>query len=275
MQKLISISIVILLAYGGLVLAAYLFQRNLQYFPSTARVAPRDAGLQNVRELTLTTPDSETLIAWHALAAPNMPTILYFHGNALGLVDRAERIARYQALGFGFFISAYRGYAGSTGTPSEQALIADAHLIYNHVRNLGVESQDIVLFGESLGTGVATQLAAKVDVGALILESPFTSTADVGSLKYPFLPVHWLMHDQFRSDQHIKKINVPILIVHGEKDKVVPAHMGAEMYDLANDPKEFMLIPESGHIGHDQFGMIQKVEVFLSRHLKSRKSTVE
>ena len=97
MQKLISISIVILLAYGGLVLAAYLFQRNLQYFPSTARVAPRDAGLQNVRELTLTTPDSETLIAWHALAAPNMPTILYFHGNALGLVTgpNVSRVIRH------------------------------------------------------------------------------------------------------------------------------------------------------------------------------------
>jgi uncharacterized protein len=257
----------VLAFYIVVIFAAYAFQRKLQYFPSTERIAPAKAGLSDVQEIILTTPDTEKLVAWYTQASKNKPTILYFHGNAAGLIDRAERMGKYQALGFGFFMPAYRGFAGSSGSPSEKALIADARLAYEYLLKRGVRPEDIVVFGESLGTSVATQLAASVKVGAVILESPFTSAANMGALLYPFLPVRYLMNDQYRSDQYISSITAPVLVIHGGRDEVVPLAMGKQMFKLANQPKQFVLLPEAGHNDHDQFGLIAKVQEFTAKNV--------
>lgn len=253
--------------YVAVVLAVYVFQRKLQYFPSPERISPVQAGLTNVQELELVTPDGEKLIAWYAPAAANQTTILYFHGNGAGLIDRAERMGKYQALGIGFFIAAYRSYAGSSGSPSEAALIADSRLAYDHLLKLGIDPANIVAFGESLGTAVAIQLATNVKVAALILESPFTSAVNVGALRYPFLPVSYLMKDQYLSEQYIGKVAAPVLVVHGGRDQIVPLNMGRKMFELANEPKEFVLLSEAGHNNHDQFGLISQVRAFISKHV--------
>jgi len=270
MRTFLNFAGVVLALYVVVIFAAYAFQRKLQYFPSTQRIAPVNAGLSNVQEIILATPDAEKLIAWYAPAAKNKPTILYFHGNGAGLIDRAERMGKYQASGLGFFIPAYRGFAGSSGAPSEKALIADARLAYDYLLKQGVRPEDIVVFGESLGTSVATQLAASVKVGALILESPFTSAANVGALRYPFLPVRYLMKDQYRSNQFISSITVPVLVVHGGRDEVVPLAMGRQMFKLANAPKEFILLPEAGHNDHDRFGLIAKVQAFIAKYVSTK-----
>ena len=267
MRTLVNYAGLALVIYAAVVFAAYLFQRKLQYFPSTQRIAPVQAGLANVEEIVLETPDGERLIAWYARAAVGKPTILYFHGNGAGLINRAERLSRYQALGYGFFIPAYRSFAGSSGVPSEEALIADSRLAYDYLLRQKTRPENIVVFGESLGTSVATQLATSVKVAAVVLESPFTSAVDVGALRYPFLPVRYLMQDQYRSDQYIAKVTAPVLVVHGGRDRVVPLDMGKQMFKLANEPKEFILLPEAGHNDHDQFGLVAKVQMFISKHV--------
>jgi len=267
MRTLVNFAGVALALYVVVVIAAYAFQRQLQYFPSTERIAPNAAGLSNVQEIILTTPDAERLVAWYAPAANNKPTILYFHGNGAGLIDRAERMGKYQAEGFGFFIPAYRSYAGSSGSPSEEALIKDARLAYDYLLKQGVRPEDIVVFGESLGSSVAIQLAVSVKVGAVVLESPFTSAANVGALRYPFLPVRYLMKDQYRSQQYIASLKVPVLVIHGGRDEVVPLVMGKQMFELGNEPKEFILLPEAGHNNHDQFGLVSKVQAFIQKYV--------
>ena len=267
MRALANYAGLALAIYAAVVFAAYLFQRKLQYFPSTERIAPAQAGLANVEEIVLETPDGERLIAWYASAQEGKPTLLYFHGNGAGLIDRADRLGKYQALGYGFFIAAYRSFAGSSGRPSEEALIADSRLAYDYLLKQNIKPENIVVFGESLGSSMATQLAASVKVGAVVLESAFTSAANVGALRYPFLPVNYLMKDQYRSDQYIGKVTVPVLVVHGGKDRVVPLEMGREMFELANEPKEFILLPEAGHNDHDQFGLVAKVQAFISKHV--------
>ncbi len=267
MRTLVNYVGLVLVIYAAVVFAAYLFQRKLQYFPSPERVAPIEAGLKNIEEIVLETPDGERLIAWYARAAEGKPTILYFHGNGAGLINRAERLGKYQALGYGFFIAAYRSFAGSSGRPSEKALIADSRLVYDYLLKQDLKPENIVVFGESLGTSVATQLAAAVKVAAVVLESPFTSAANVGALRYPFLPVRYLMQDQFRSDQYIAKVTAPVLVVHGGRDNVVPLDMGKQMFELANEPKEFILLREAGHNNHDQFGLVAKVQMFISKNV--------
>lgn len=272
MQILMKIAGFIFIGYGLIVVIVYVFQRNLQYFPATEYISAQQAGLKLVEDIQLKTSDEETLVAWYAPAASGKPTILYFHGNAAGLINRAERMGKYQARGFGFFIAAYRSFAGSTGSPSETALIADAHLAYEYLLSHGVKSENIVVFGESLGTGVAVQLATSIKVGAVILESPYMSAVAMGALRYPYLPVKYLMVDQFKSDQYIGKLKVPVMVVHGGHDQVVPLAMGRQMFDLAPEPKEFILISEAGHNGHDAFGLIDKVVAFITKHLPTKKA---
>jgi len=267
MRTLVNYAGLVLVLYAAVVFTVYLVQRKLQYFPSPERITPVQAGLENVEEIVLETPDGERLVTWYARAAGGKPTILYFHGNGAGLIDRAERLGKYQAQGYGFFIPAYRSFAGSSGSPSEEALIADSRLAYNYLLKQNLKPENIVVFGESLGTAMAVRLAASVKVGAVVLESPFTSAVNVGALSYPFLPVKFLMKDQYRSDRYIARVKAPVLVVHGGKDSVVPLDMGKKMFELANEPKEFILLPEASHNDHDQFGLVAKVLAFISKNL--------
>jgi uncharacterized protein len=238
------------LACGVLaVLAAiWLGQRRVIYRPDTERVPPETEGLAGVTEVLLSTSDGERLVMWHAPAGHQAVTVLYFHGNGAGLSDRTIRIRLLQAAGYGVLIMAYRGYAGSTGNPSETANIADAKAAYAWLRATGVTSEAIVLFGESLGTGVAVQVAACEPVAAVILDSPFTSLVDVAAIHFPYLPIRLLMRDRYLSIDHIADIHVPLLIVHGEQDRVVPFVLGQRLFAAAKEPKRFVGFPGVGHL---------------------------
>lgn len=137
----------VLLAAGLIGLVA-VYQRSLLYFPDPQRHRPSDAYLAKVHEVVLDTPDGEHLIAWHLPAAAGKPTFLYFHGNGGGLLTRSERFKYFEHLGYGLFMQSYRGFSGSTGTTSEQALFADARLAYDHLRGQGLSPRDIALYGE-------------------------------------------------------------------------------------------------------------------------------
>jgi fermentation-respiration switch protein FrsA (DUF1100 family) len=256
--------LVLAVLYGGLVALMYVFQRALMYFPDARRTLPAQAGLPQAEEITLTSSDGETLIAWHVAPRAGKPVVLYFHGNGGALNLRVERFHWLIADGTGLVALSYRGYGGSTGRPSEQGLIRDAIAAYDFAVKRYAPAR-IVLWGESLGTAVAIALAADHKVGGLMLDAPFTSAADVGAAVYPFVPVRWLIKDPFRSDLRIAHVSAPILIRHGERDWVVPIRFGEQLFALAREPKRFLRVPEAGHEDLDEHGSAEAVKKFLAQ----------
>jgi uncharacterized protein len=251
--------------YGAVVGLAYWQQRALIYHPGGARTEPSQAGLANVADLTLVTPDGERLVAWWSKAAPGKPTLLYFHGNAGHLSERSERIRFFQQAGVGMLMLAYRGFSGSTGKPSEAANVADALLAFDHLLANGVRKQDIVVFGESLGTGVAVQVAGlRQGFAGLVLDSPFTSMADAGAHHFWWLPVQLLISDRYDSRSRIGALHVPLLVLHGEADFTVPTAMGRAIFAAANEPKRIVTFPGAQHILHAQFGSLEIVRDFAT-----------
>lgn len=233
--------------YLLIALAVFVLQRRLQYFPDTHRTSPAEAGLQGVRLIPLTAADGINTALWYAPAAAGKPTVLYFQGNGGGLAQRADRLAFYQSQGLGAAFLSYRGYNGSTDAISEAGLIADATAAYDWLAAQGIPPHQIALVGESLGTGVAVQLAARRPVGAVALEAPYTSTADIAAQIYWWLPVRLLMKDQFQSIQHIGQINAPLLIQHGTADQTIPFASGTQLFNAAAQPKTLLPLPGQGH----------------------------
>ena len=248
--------------YGGFVALIYAAQRSLMYFPERLRTAPAAAGLGMAEELMLDTADGEKVIVWHVPPRGDKPVVLYFHGNGGSLRLRVDRFRALTADGTGLVALSYRGYGGSTGSPSETGLIADGEAAYGFA-NARYPAERIAIWGESLGSGVAVALASTRKVGRLILESPFTSAADVGARVCWFLPVRLMMKDPFFSDARIGKVAAPVLIMHGEQDDVVPFALGERLYALANEPKRFVRFPDGGHDNLDQYGAQAAVRQFL------------
>lgn len=267
MATLKSVLLVALVCYLGLVAIMYLAQRTLMYFPYTVRMPPEDAGFPQASEVELKAADGVRTLAWTVSPKPGKPVILYFHGNGGSL---AHRVARFRKLiddGTGLVALSYRGYGGSAGSPTEDGLIADGRAAYDVARSKYPDAK-IVLWGESLGTGVAVAIAGEHDVAAVVLEAPFTSAADVAFSAYPFLPVSLLMKDQFRSDGRIGKVTAPVLIMHGARDRVVPFRLGERLYAMTNEPKAFVRFPDGGHEDLDRFDHLQAAREFLAQHLR-------
>jgi fermentation-respiration switch protein FrsA (DUF1100 family) len=255
------------LGYGGLVALMYVAQRAFMYFPETARTPPAAAGLPQAEEVILASADGERLLAWHVPPQADKPIIIYFHGNGGALRYRAARFRALVADGTGLLALSYRGYGGSSGYPSEAGLLADAAAAYAFAATR-CPGERIALWGESIGSGVAVAIAGEHRIGALILEAPFTSAADVAAAALPFLPVRLLMKDQFRSDLRIKNVTAPILVLHGDADRVVPIAQGERLFALAPEPKRFVRFAGAGHEGLDEFGALDAVRAFLAETMK-------
>jgi uncharacterized protein len=234
-------------AYAVAALGMYVFQRKLQYYAENKGLTPERVGVVGATVETLTTPDGEKIIVWYAPAAEGKPTILYFHGNAGEIGDRPLRFNYYHSRGLGVAYVSYRGYGGSTGSPTEQGLITDANTAYDWLIAKGVAPQNIALLGESLGSGVAVQIAAQKQVGAVALNAPYTSTADVAARIYWWLPVRVLMQDQYKSIDFIADVKAPLLVVHGDQDILIPLEFGKRLFAAANEPKEIEIIQGFGH----------------------------
>ncbi len=246
MGALAWIGIVALGGYAAFVTALYVFQRRLLYLPQPAPASPAAAGLPEAEEVMLESSDGERLIAWHVPPRAGQPVVIYFHGNA---EVAAKNVPRHRALiagGAGLVALSYRGYMGSSGSPTEAGLLRDAEAAYQFTA-ARYPTDRIVLWGHSLGSGVAVALAATRPVARVILEAPFSSTADVAQRMFPMVPVRWLMHDQFRSDQRIGAVTAPLLVLHGARDLVVPIGLGERLFALANAPKRFVRYPAGGH----------------------------
>jgi uncharacterized protein len=252
----------VLVGYVGATTLLYVFQRNIQYRPpQSVRTAPAAVGFP-AEEVILDTADGEKVIAWHVPAQAGKAVVLYFHGNGDTLALRLPRLREVFADGTGLVALSYRGYAGSTGQPSEKGLLADAAAAYAFTVARYPASR-ITIWGFSLGTGPAVAIAAEHRIGKLILEAPYTSTADVAASLFPFLPVRLLMKDQFHSDELIGKVSAPLLVIHGERDPGIPIDFGERLFSLANEPKRFVRFPNGGHDDLDAHGSIAAVREFL------------
>ena len=255
--------IIVLVGYGGLLLLVYLGQRALQYFPERAHTPPAAAGLPEAEEVVLDSSGGERVIVWHIPPRGEKPVVLYFHGNGGSLRGRVDRFRALAADGTGLIALSYRGYGGSSGRPTEKGLIDDALAAYAFAAARYPASR-LALWGESLGTGVAVALAAQKPVGRIVLESPFTSIADIAAQIYWFFPVRLLIKDSFRSDLLIGTVTAPFLILHGDKDYIVPIALGDQLYKLITAPKRFVRFPGAGHNELAAYGALEAAKQFLS-----------
>ncbi len=254
--------------YALFVGALYVGQRAMLYHPIATHIRPADAGLPQAAEVVLDTSDGEKLIAWHVPPRGDKPVVIYFHGNAEIVPWRVERHRATIADGIGLIALNFRGYGGSTGTPTEEGLHRDAAAAYAFAV-ARYAPQRIVLWGHSLGTGVAVKLAADKPVGKLILEAPYSSTADVAAGLFPFVPVRWLMHDQFHSDRWIRSVHVPLLIMHGGRDDVINIRFARRLFALAHEPKRFIVYPNGNHIDLDDYGAGAAARAFIAEDVKA------
>ena len=257
-----------LLIIGAVIVAAllavWMLQRNLIYHPDPERIAPAAIGLKGVEEVVLQRPQGVNVIAWYARAQDGQPTLLYFHGNAGNLAARAERVMLFQQAGYGIFMMSYRGYSGSTGSPTETNNIADALAAYAYLMAENVYAEDIVLYGESLGSGVAVQVAKQQDVSGIILDAPYTSLADVGARIYPYLPVRLAIADHYDSLSVITQVNAPLLIVHGTNDFVIAIELVRQLFEAASKPKKFVKLEGAGHSDHYGYGSFYHMRQWIA-----------
>jgi fermentation-respiration switch protein FrsA (DUF1100 family) len=258
------VAIVALIAfYGALVFGGRLGHRHFVYKPDRSYTAPADVALNGVDEVRFAGAGGQTLIAWHARAEPGMPTILFFTGNGGSTATHALKFAEIQNHGYGVMMLNYRGYGGSEGRPSEAGNVADAQLAYDWLLARGAAAGDIVAYGESLGTSVATQLAAARPVRALVLEAPFSSIIDVARKRWWFLPLKFVMVDQYNTIDVIHRVTAPVLIVHGAQDSVIDLSLAERLFEAARQPKQMEVFPEADHSDLYEHGAFAVVDRYL------------
>jgi fermentation-respiration switch protein FrsA (DUF1100 family) len=255
--------IAVLALYACALAVLFVNQRSLLYPASDRRTTAAEASLAGFQDLVLPTPDGEQLVAWWKPPESGRALVLYFHGNGGSLWNGRFRAQALTASGRGLLMISYRGYSGSTGSPSERGLHTDARTAYDWVAQ-AYEASRLVAYGESLGTGVAVHLASERPLAGLILDAPYTSTADVAGLTYWYVPVSWLMQDQFRSLDIIQKVKASILILHGTEDRTIPFAFGERLYAAAPEPKRFVRIEGGSHTRNLEQGGIAAVDDFLA-----------
>ncbi|MEC9369052.1 MAG: alpha/beta fold hydrolase [Pseudomonadota bacterium] len=266
MQTLLWLVVV----YAAVCVVAFFVNRMFMYFPDPERIAPAAAGLETAEEVEFASSDGTRLVAWRVKAPAGRPTVLYFHGNAANAATRAYKIKIIAESGYGVFYLNNRGYGGSQGAPSEPANVTDAFAAYEHLKGLGVKPEDIFVYGESLGSGQAVKLAAGKPVAAVGLEAPLQSTVAIGKQTYWFLPLGLILRDRYNNVKNIRDVHVPVVIVHGRHDDVIPLSHGQAIHAAANEPKKFELVEEAGHSDLFNRGAWERVDSFFASHRGSK-----
>jgi len=255
----------VVLAYFIIILFVYFYQRNLLYHPSENNYL-NDKITFNYEEIFIETDKKIKLKSWFIKKDLNkFKTILIFHGNAGNLFNRVYKLNELNKLDVNILLISWRGFSGNKGKPSEKNLYHDAEEAVKWLNNRGAISKNIILYGESLGTGVATELGTSNAFGGIILESPFTSITNAAKIYYPYLPVNIILKDRYDSIGKIKNITTPILIMHGKKDNIVPQKMGLELYEKANQPK-FSYFPENDdHMMEYNNNLLNSIKLFINK----------
>lgn len=247
--------------FGGVLFGC---QRSLLYHPNQVIPDPHEYGLENVTVEKIKTDDGYSLLAWwHQPQSADTPVIVYFHGNAGNLGHRAEKIRPYISAGYGVLIVSYRYNAGAGGSPSEAGLYADGRAAVAFVKNTGISSDRLVMYGESLGTAIAVKMATETEVRAVVLESPYSSIADVAQSHYWYVPAKFLLHDKFDAAANIGQINAPLFVIHGERDAIIPIKFSRALFAAAKAPKTSKFLAAAGHNNLYEHGAAQYIQDFL------------
>lgn len=235
------------LVYCVFIGSLWLMQKSLMYFPDKGRFSPADWALKELEPVTVSAQEGLVTTSWFIPPKKKTKyTIVFYQGNLAHLGYRNYKVRPWIDEGYGVVLVGYRGFS-NPGTPSEQGFYADARATLDAINKLGIPDKAMVFYGESMGTGVATQMATERQAAALILESPYTSVPDVGSDRYPMVPVRWLLRDKYDSLSKISSVHMPLLLLHGEQDTVVPAKFGKKLFATANEPKQAFYVPDAGH----------------------------
>ena len=249
---LVSIVTVLLIAYLGLAVILYFMQSRFLYQPMRqVPYTPADLGLA-FEKVVLTTQDGLKLTGWfiparkpvHGARDPGHEmTILFCHGNGGNMAHRLDSINIFQDLGLNCFIFDYRGYGASQGKPDEQGTYLDAAAAYHWLlQQKKIPPQKIIFFGRSLGGSIAANLAASVKAAGLVVESAFTSYADIGKKFYPYMPVRFFASFNYDTVDFIKQVHCPVMLIYSRDDEIMPFEFGLRLYEAANEPKEFVEI---------------------------------
>ena len=248
-RKLLGLLKGAVIVYLMVVAILFFMQREMLFHRTTARPMLNDPTLEPKREIVcLATADGLNLRAWYFRAArAGAPTVLFLHGNAGDIGNHLPWAKFLINAGYGVLALEYRGYGGNPGSPSEAGLIADGRAGLAFLNQQGIADGGIVLYGESLGTGVAVQLAAEHAVKAMVLRSPYTSIADVAAIQFPYIPARWLVRDRFDSLAKIGLSHAPLFVFHGAADALIPQALGRQLFDAAPQPKTWLSVPGVGH----------------------------
>lgn len=260
MKKLKRFSIFAVVLYLSVVAFFFFAQRHLLYLPTHTYTPLAEAYANRAfQEISVRTDDGVDLKAWYAPAAGKPCTILFFHGNGDSLLTALEVADPYIAAGYGFLLAEYRGYSGLPGSPTEAGLYEDARADLRGLAARGVDESHVILYGHSLGTGVAVEMATEFHPDGVMLLAPYLSIPKAAQAQYPFLPASLLALDRYDSEKKIGLVHAPLLIANGAQDGVIPPSQGRRLYVLANKPKEFHSIPDRGH--NDAFGAFAPVSL--------------
>ena len=261
----LKILIVAFIIYCLILIFLFFFQRNLLYHPLVNNYSDDDLTVK-IEKVKIETNDGIKLLGWfHKKDLNKFKTIIFLHGNAGSLKNRIHKLNHFKDIDVNFLIISWRGFSGNQGKPSEKGIYLDGKSSIEWLNKKGIKNEDLILYGESLGTAVAIHLSQNNNFAGVILESPFTSMIDAAKNVYPYFPIRFLLKDKFESDKKIKNINSPILIMHGEADKVVPFWMGKKMYKLANEPKYFYFPEKDNHMMEYDEKMIEILNGYLKR----------
>ena len=251
------------LIYFFVLIFLYFYQRNLLYHPNENNYFNDDISV-DINKVKIETSDNLELLGWyHEKDLKNYKTIVYFHGNAGSLENRIHKLNHFRDMNINFLIIAWRGFSGNKGKPSEKGLYLDGESAIQWLLDKGLKEEDIIIYGESLGTGVATHLAQNKNYAGIILETPFTSMVDAAKNFYPYVPVNLLLKDKFRNEDKVRNIYSPILVMHGEADQIVPFEMGKRIFEIANEPKYSYFTKYDDHMMEYDFDLVNSLNSFF------------
>lgn len=250
-------------AYGALIVALRLVSRGLLFRPWRFLIEPRLCPVEGVELVDIHPSDGELLYLWHLPPKrPDAPVLVYFDGNRGNIAIWTRRWKRIAEAGAGFIALSYRGYGGSTLHPSEAGLHKDAEQAWQWAMQTYPETR-LVAHGYSLGSGLAARIGANHSPRAVVLEAPYTSIVNRAQEMFPLFPAGLILRDRFETWREIGEIHAPILIVHGQKDRIVPDRHGKTLYRLAHEPKQFVSVPKANHVNLTAHGLYDVIWQFL------------
>jgi len=251
----------LILIYFIILSVIYFTQRSLMYHPSENNYLDENKFNHKIEKIKI--PSDYELTSWYFKKNESFKTLLFFHGNAGSLENRIYKLNDLSKLNLNYLIVAYRGFSGNKGHPTEEGLYKDARAAKYWLNLNNISDQNIILYGESLGTAVAIDLAKDHKFAGIILESPFTSMIKLSSKYYPWAPTRLLLKDKYETDKKIKKVFSPLLVLHGRKDNIVPFEMGEKLFKLANNPKYNYFIDNDDHMMDFNDDLIDSINSFI------------